>query len=177
MIMNNKKYYDKKNKYSFYSVSSLAAISSGLWYISIIILIALVAILFVFLISYSKKPEQWGHTTNIHEYNIHGRLWDLAESIKVAPVQYNQNTPLKNLTQLELLKKIQIRYSYSDQQMNDLIYKDQDQLEKIIDDQELINWFLNKHNPKSYDKEGLNKRDIYIHNMKNIVEKIKTWGE
>lgn len=137
----------------------------------------------IVLLSYSKKPDDWQHKSVISDYYVSGKLKDLAESIKVTPVDYQSDTPIKKLVQNLFFEKIRSIRSLSLEELEKLTgKKDRKTLEEIVQDTEIVDWILNvpKNQEKSqgfFKKDSVSKKEQYFMDLRSMVEKMEAWGE
>lgn len=169
------------------TIPVLTAASPGdpsLWnFFLFIFIIGSIAAIFV-LLSYSKKPEDWQHKSAIREYYASGRLKDLGESIKLTPVDYSDDAPLRKLIRTMFYEKIRSVYGLSAEEIQGLNVKNKKKLEEIIQDKEIVDWILNvkKKEDKSwlhgiFNKSGISGKEQYLMDINSILEKMEAWGE
>ncbi len=135
----------------------------------------------IMLMNYSKKPDEWKHKSVVGEYYSSGRLKDLAESIKLTPATYVQDTPIKHFVQTIFFQKIGSVQGLSEKELEKLHQKDKQTLERYIPDKELVMWILNNQPPPKrggwFTREDGSKKDQYLLKLKTMVEKMEAWGE
>jgi len=136
----------------------------------------------IVLFKYSKKPNDWRHKSVINDYYVSGRLKDLAESIKVTPVDYRYDSSLKKFIQTLFFQKIQSVRGLSTEEFEKLTKKDRKTMEEIIQDKEIVDWIQNVQRKQDkpqglFKKGGMNKKEQYLVDLKSMVEKMEVWGE
>ncbi len=149
------------------------------WYFLLFVFLIGSIVAVIVLMSYSKKPDEWKHTSVVGDYYSSGRLKDLAESIKLTPAMYTYDTPVKRFAQTIFFQKIGSVHTLSEKELQKLYQKDKQTLERYIPDKELVMWILNNQPPPKRKGwfSGESKKDQYLLKLKAMIEKMEAWGE
>jgi len=154
------------------------SIGPALWYFFIILLVIVGIIATLLLFIRSKQPINWEHKTLTEENYVSGSLSNLAQSIKSMPIDYSQNSPLRNHIEMMFFEKIRTTHGFSVGEIIEMKNKSPTKLQALINDKNISDWILN-YNTKEK-KQGLldkKKKDTYLMEMNIILDKMEKWGE
>jgi hypothetical protein len=135
---------------------------------------AIIAIIVLF--GYSKKPDDWKHESKIEGYYSPGKLRNLAESIKVSPIDYGDDAPMRKLVQTVFFDKVRSNCGLSGEEILKLKEKDKNKLREVIKDDEIVDWIYNIKKKKGK-KDKMDKKEKYLMDVNQILDKMEAWGK
>jgi len=157
---------------------------SLVWYFFMIFLIIVGIIAGVLIFIYSKKPDEWEHKPIIDEYFAPGKLQYLVESIKAMPIDYSDESPMKEYIQIIFFEKIRSSHGISVRELFNMKEKNPRKLANIIKDKEIVDFILNfkKKEEKTgfenlFKKDKIDLRKKYFGDLKIVLDKMEVWGE
>jgi len=156
-------------------------IGPALWYFFIIALsiVGLIAIILIFI--RSKQPEEWEHKPLTDENYTSGSLTNLAESIRTMPVDYSDNSSLKTHIEMMFYEKIRNIYGFSIGELVEMKNTNPEKLKALIKDHEITDWILNFQNKEKnvnqgfFDKNKISKKEIFLQDLNQIINKMERW--
>lgn len=160
------------------------SMDSFLWNFFLVLLIIGGIIIGAMLLNFSKKPDDWEHIPTMDGYYTGGRLNYFANSIKFAPVDYSDYSPLKDHIQMLFFEKVRAIHGISAEELKEIKIKDQNKLRNLIHDKEITDWILNAK--KKEEKKGFfgslktnkdEKKQKYLTEINTILDKMEAWGE
>ena len=158
------------------------SIDSLIWNVFLMLFIVGGSIGAVILYLYSKKPEDWKHESKIDGGYNTGRLKNLADSIKINPIDESSTAPVKRLIQTIFFEKFRSIRDVSPMELMDLKTKDKVRLRQIIGDEEIADWILDvkqkKENREYFFKRAkIGKKERYLMDINSVLDKMEAWGE
>jgi len=156
-------------------------VGPALWYFFIIALsiVGLIVILLIFI--RSKQPEEWEHKPLTDENYTSGSLTNLAESIRTMQVDYSDNSPLKTHIEMMFYEKIRNIYGFSIGELIEMKNINPEKLKALIKDDEITEWILNFKNKEKninqgfFDKNKISKKEIFLQDLNQIINKMEKW--
>lgn len=154
-----------------------------IWYFFIVLLIVGGIIAGAMLLSFSRKPDDWEHNPAIDETYAGVRLDYFANSLKLNPIESNDDSLIKNRIQMLFFEKVRAVHGISAEELNEIKIKNQNKLQDLIKDQEITDWILNAKqkekktsiNPFSSNREE--KKQNTLAELNRILDKLEAWGE
>ena len=134
-------------------------------------------------LNFSKKAEDWQHKSAVGDYYASGRFKDLAESIRLTPIDFHSTSPLKNLIETAFYERIRSTRGLSDKEIQEIFSKNKNVMDEIIQDKEIVDWILNirkkeeKWISRIFNKSKISKKEQYLMDINSILDKMEVWGE
>ena len=154
-------------------------IGPALWYFSIILLIIVGVLLIILLFIRSKQPENWEHKPLTESGYMKGNLTNLAESIRSNSADYSNNSPMKNHIEMMFFEKIRTVHGFSIGEIVEMKHKYPNKLRAVINDDEISNWILDVegNSDQKLFRRNKNKKEMFLIELNNVLNKMETWGE
>jgi len=155
-----------------------------LWILLLLIFTLGVIAASILLFVFTEKLEDWKHESIISDAYVSGGLKDLAESLKLATVDYSGNAPVKKLINKLFYQKMQSIHGLSPEEMDALTAKDKRVLEEMIQDKEIIDWLHNvpPQNARAsflavLPQQRKERKEQYLQDIHAVLDKMEGWRE
>ena len=155
-------------------------IGPALWYFFIIFLVIAGVILTILLFIISKPLENWEHCPITDSIYVKGNLTNLAESIRLNPVDYSNHSTIKNHIEMMFFEKIRTIHGFSIGEIIEMKNKDPNRLRAVINDNKISDWILNikeKKLDQNVISKNRNKKKVFLLEMRSVLDKMDVWGE
>ena len=148
------------------------------WYVFILVLVLGAIAISLLLLMLSKNPKDWRHHSLLSEDKNIGRLKDLAESIKAAPVDYSEYAPVRVLMKRLFLERLRTRGA-TDEELQKMLRNDQATMQKFVRDPELCGWLCGEKKEKIrfhlFSRDGGKQKELYLLQLNRMLDKMEDW--
>lgn len=157
-------------------------VGPNFWVFIVVVILISGIILSILLIFKSNKAEDWYHESFVDdEFYMSGRLGILASKINNLPVDYSDNSLLKNDIEMLFFEKIRKNYGFNYEEIIDMKYNNPEKLRAVINDDYIFNWIIDfqsmRKQKNSFFDRTSNSKEVFFENINQVLDRMEVWGK
>ena len=157
---------------------------SVVWFLFLILFIICGLLAVALLLIYSKRPEEWEHGTLVRSDLGLGKRSDVSLSVKAMPVDYSDESMIKNHIQTLFFEKMKSTHGLNNAEIYELMQRHPEKLREVVNDKDISDFILNfekKQEERSFwdflEKNEKSRKNRYLKNLEIVLDKMEVWGE